>query len=120
MSRLISGQVGRESQGDGLLGMPLPIVRLADRMPLMILDEMPLPRFYSLFSRSGVRCVAVVTEDGEYSGMISRAGLIANVRACEEGKMDFSGGGEESSKLSHVDDEEDYLKDGLSPWDGPL
>mmetsp|Transcript_50894 Transcript_50894/g.142423 ORF Transcript_50894/g.142423 Transcript_50894/m.142423 type:complete len:752 (+) Transcript_50894:112-2367(+) len=83
MSRLISASVGRESSIEGGHDALVPVIRLADKSPLTILQTMPAPRLYALYAKAGVRVACVVSEAGEYRGMISRNGLIAAVRRIE-------------------------------------
>jgi len=80
-SRLAAEFVGKESGS----AKDLPIDRIADCIPHMILEDMTAPRFYSLFAQAGVRTACVVKENGRFCGMISRTGLIEACRKAEEG-----------------------------------
>jgi len=95
LSLYMSGAVGREvSHSIDGLEMPLPVCRLADRSPYTILHDMPAPRLYPLFAKAGARVACVVSEDGTFRGMISRAGLIATTRLLQ--KESLEDGGDES------------------------
>ncbi|CAE8629951.1 unnamed protein product, partial [Polarella glacialis] len=81
MTQIISGIIGRESSFSGSM---LPVLRLAERSPYTVLEGMPGPRIYNLFAKAGAKSAAVVSEKGEFRGMISRNGLIEVVRRLEE------------------------------------
>jgi len=65
-------------------GAKLPVGRLVDPVPYTILEEMPAPRLYALFAKAGVNTACVVSETGEFKGMISRKGLIHHTRRLED------------------------------------
>jgi len=81
MSVLISAAVGRETSTDGTA--LVPVARLADKAPYTILATMAAPRMYALFAGARIRVACVTSEAGLYRGMISRGGLIQNVRKIE-------------------------------------
>ncbi|CAE7644999.1 unnamed protein product [Symbiodinium microadriaticum] len=45
---------------------------------------MPGPRLYTLFAKAGAKAACVISERGEFKGMISRKGLIETTRRYEE------------------------------------
>jgi len=61
-------------------GAKLPIGRLVDPVPYTILEEMPAQRMYALFARGGLNTASVVSENGQFVGMLSRRGLIHHTR----------------------------------------
>jgi len=81
MGKLISATVARESSFSGNV---LPVKRLTERAPYTILEDMPGPRLYALFAKAGAKAACVISEKGEFRGMISRRGLIATARRYEE------------------------------------
>eukprot|EP00931_Biecheleriopsis_adriatica_P052575 TRINITY_DN30607_c0_g1_i1.p1 TRINITY_DN30607_c0_g1~~TRINITY_DN30607_c0_g1_i1.p1 ORF type:complete len:777 (-),score=139.09 TRINITY_DN30607_c0_g1_i1:123-2177(-) len=81
VTKLISETVARESS---FSGSSLPVFRLAERSPYTILEDMPGPRLYALFAKAGAKSACVVSDKGEFKGMISRGGLVDAVRRCEE------------------------------------
>jgi len=105
MGKLISGFVGRQSSLGGTL---LPVSRLAEHSPYTILEDMPAPRLYALFSKAGARAACVVSETGEFRGMISRAGLIAATRRFEEDNDEEN---EDEKKDEKQDENEDENMD---------
>eukprot|EP00416_Gambierdiscus_australes_P015954 CAMPEP_0171059696 /NCGR_PEP_ID=MMETSP0766_2-20121228/3350_1 /TAXON_ID=439317 /ORGANISM="Gambierdiscus australes, Strain CAWD 149" /LENGTH=751 /DNA_ID=CAMNT_0011515175 /DNA_START=19 /DNA_END=2274 /DNA_ORIENTATION=- len=58
----------------------LPLYRLMDPTPFMVLEDMPAPRVYGLFSKAGERTACVVSREGKFRGVISRIGLIQAAR----------------------------------------
>lgn len=62
----------------------IPVDRLVDPVPYTILEELPAPRVYALFAKAGITTACLVSEAGQYRGMISRAGLIAITRQAEQ------------------------------------
>jgi len=80
-SRVAAEFVGKEAGS----AKDLPVDRIADCIPHMVLEDMTAPRFYSLFAQAGVRTLCVIKENGMFSGMISRMGLIDACRRAEEG-----------------------------------
>merc|ERR1712190_150022 len=58
----------------------LPLSRIMDPTPFMILEDMPAPRLYALFAKAGERAGCVVSRSGEFRGLISRDGLITAAR----------------------------------------
>mmetsp|Transcript_87171 Transcript_87171/g.167656 ORF Transcript_87171/g.167656 Transcript_87171/m.167656 type:complete len:298 (+) Transcript_87171:1-894(+) len=89
MATLMSRAVGAEASGP-----VLPVHKLADCVPHLILERMTAPRFYGLFTHANLRTACVVSEHGQFKGMISRRGLIEATRLAEEG----SSNGHVSSK----------------------
>lgn len=81
MGKLVSAAVARESSFTGTV---LPVKRLTERHPYTILEEMPGPRLYTLFAKAGAKAACVISERGEFKGMISRKGLIETTRRYEE------------------------------------
>lgn len=61
-------------------GDMLPLDRVMDPTPFTILEDMPAPRLYSLFSKAGERAVCVMSAQGEFVGIISRESLIKAAR----------------------------------------
>merc|ERR1719401_3151539 len=94
LGRTVSASMGRLSS----VGTVLPVSRLAERSPYTLLEDMPAGRLYVLFSKAGLRAACVVTESGEFRGMISRAGLIERTRRMSQGL-------EEEIVLSEEEDE---------------
>lgn len=88
VTQMISNVIGRASGRDGMA--LLPISRLAERPPYTVLEDMPVPRLYALFAKAGARAVAVVSANGEFRGMITRAGLINAAR--QQHKVMIRGG----------------------------
>jgi H+/Cl- antiporter ClcA len=78
--RKYSGELGRRASLQSL-----PVTSLAEPCPHTVLENMPASRVYDLFAKAGVRAASVVTEVGEFRGMISRTGLIATARRVEHG-----------------------------------
>ncbi|CAE6929929.1 clcC [Symbiodinium natans] len=81
MGKLVSAAVARESS---FTGNVLPVKRLTERAPYTILEDMPGPRLYTLFAKAGAKAACVISERGEFKGMISRKGLIETTRRYEE------------------------------------
>eukprot|EP00927_Polykrikos_kofoidii_P065086 TRINITY_DN60884_c0_g1_i1.p1 TRINITY_DN60884_c0_g1~~TRINITY_DN60884_c0_g1_i1.p1 ORF type:complete len:749 (+),score=151.42 TRINITY_DN60884_c0_g1_i1:52-2247(+) len=75
----------RMLSGDDLQDDRLPLDRLMDPTPLTIVEEMPAPRLYCLFSKAGERAACVVSRTGDFRGLISRKGLIDSNLALAEG-----------------------------------
>jgi len=82
LGRLISGSL---ISGIGVLSVSanMPVDKLVDPVPYTVLEDMPAPRIYALFAKAGMNTACVVSEANEFRGMISRKGLIANVRRLE-------------------------------------
>lgn len=55
----------------------VPVHRLMDSAPYTLLEEMPAPRFYPLFTRTGTSAACVVSSRGEFRGLLSRVNLIS-------------------------------------------
>lgn len=55
----------------------IPIYRLMDAVPHIILEDMPAPRFYSLYSCGAVQAACVISKRGEFRGILSRRNLIS-------------------------------------------
>uniref|UniRef100_A0A7S0A7Z6 Chloride channel protein n=1 Tax=Pyrodinium bahamense TaxID=73915 RepID=A0A7S0A7Z6_9DINO len=74
---------------DSLIGMSkkeaVPLDRIMDPTPFMIVEDMPAPRLYALFAKAGERCACVTSRDGRFRGLISRLGLISAARHGLEG-----------------------------------
>lgn len=81
MGKWISATVARESSFSGNV---LPVKRLTERAPYTILEDMPGPRLYALFAKAGAKAACVISENGQFRGMISRKGLISTARRYEE------------------------------------
>jgi len=81
LGKLISATVARETSFSGTM---LPVFRLTERSPYTILQDMPGPRLYAIFAKAGAKAACVVSEKGEFKGMITRGGLIEQARRCEE------------------------------------
>lgn len=58
--------------------------RLMDVLPYMVPEDAPLQLFYSLFAKAGANVVCVVSDSGEFRGMITRNAVIAATRKSEE------------------------------------
>merc|ERR1712176_1392859 len=58
-------------------GVKIPVVRLMDRCPHTILEDMPVPRFYQMFALGSITHAAVVSKNGEFRGVVSRRNLIS-------------------------------------------
>jgi len=71
--------VCRQEASDLLPGSSIPVAALMDAGPHILLDTMPVSRFYLMFTKMGARTVVVVTKRGEFCGTMSRADLIAAV-----------------------------------------
>jgi len=85
----------------------LSIGAVADTVPYMILEDAPILRFYGLFAKCGAAVACVVTDTGEFRGMISRTALIGAARRAEEGPEEHdldetpSGDDDSPSQSSH-------------------
>jgi len=104
LGRTYSASMGRQSSLHSLPGGAptlLPVARLAERSPYTILEDMPASRLYALFSKAGVRAACVVSETGEFRGMISRAGLISATRRAQE--QESEGQLEEEEELGEIE-----------------
>merc|ERR1711871_829657 len=55
----------------------IPVCRLMDKCPYTILEDMPAPRFYSMFALGSISHAAVVSNHGEFRGVIGRRNLIS-------------------------------------------
>jgi len=55
----------------------LPISRLMDPAPFTILEDMPAPRLYPIFARGGCNVACVISNKGEFRGLLSRDSLLA-------------------------------------------
>mmetsp|Transcript_26579 Transcript_26579/g.72980 ORF Transcript_26579/g.72980 Transcript_26579/m.72980 type:complete len:236 (-) Transcript_26579:131-838(-) len=60
----------------GRHGGDLPLYRLMDPTPFMVLEDMPAPRLYGLFAKAGERFACVISRECQFRGVISRQGLI--------------------------------------------
>jgi len=58
----------------------LPLHCIMDPTPFTVVEDMPAPRLYALFTKVGERCVLVTSIRGELRGVISREGLVAATR----------------------------------------
>jgi chloride channel 7 len=58
----------------------LPLHRLMDPTPFVVVEDMPAPRLYALFAKAGERASCVTSISGDLLGIISREGLIGAVR----------------------------------------
>jgi len=58
-------------------GAKIPVARLMDRCPHTILEDMPVPRFYQMFSLGSITHAAVVSKHGEFRGLVTRRNLIS-------------------------------------------
>jgi len=58
----------------------VPLHYLMDPTPFTVVEDMPVPRLYSLFTKAGERAVVVTSIRGELRGIISREGLIDATR----------------------------------------
>eukprot|EP00929_Paragymnodinium_shiwhaense_P040886 TRINITY_DN21274_c0_g1_i2.p1 TRINITY_DN21274_c0_g1~~TRINITY_DN21274_c0_g1_i2.p1 ORF type:complete len:964 (-),score=161.63 TRINITY_DN21274_c0_g1_i2:265-3156(-) len=58
----------------------LSVHRIMDRAPFLILEDMPVARFYALFSHAGCQTACVITKTGEFCGLVTRESLIASTR----------------------------------------
>jgi len=61
-------------------GAKLPLFRLMDPSPYTVLENMPAPRLYPLFTRLGIHAACVVSCDGDFHGIITRGSLIASAQ----------------------------------------
>merc|ERR1712003_147525 len=94
------------SESDGKV---FPVNRITDQVPHQILEDMPVPRFYALFAKAGVRTATVVSQAGKFVGMISRSGLILETRKIEEnGFFDRKRADIDSHNIVN---DEDYFED---------
>jgi len=75
--------IGKTPRGDGEDNI-LPLDSIMDPTPFTIQEDMPAPRFYSLFSQVGETAAIVVNQSGEFQGLISRSGLIVASRELRE------------------------------------
>jgi hypothetical protein len=55
----------------------LPLHRIMDPAPFMLMEHMPVPRFYALFCQGGANVACVVSSTGKFRGILSRRSLIA-------------------------------------------
>jgi len=55
----------------------LPLHSIMDPSPYTILEDMPAPRLYPLFTRTGTSVACVVSTRGEFRGLLSRVNLIS-------------------------------------------
>jgi len=60
--------------GDDSHGL-LPLERVIDPAPYMLLENMPVQRFYVLFLKAAANVACVVSSKGEFCGLITRSGL---------------------------------------------
>lgn len=58
-------------------GVRIPVHRLMDRCPHTILEDMPVTRFYNMFSLGSVEYAIVVSKHGEFRGVMTRRNLIS-------------------------------------------
>eukprot|EP00929_Paragymnodinium_shiwhaense_P056309 TRINITY_DN28183_c0_g1_i1.p1 TRINITY_DN28183_c0_g1~~TRINITY_DN28183_c0_g1_i1.p1 ORF type:complete len:1124 (+),score=262.55 TRINITY_DN28183_c0_g1_i1:442-3372(+) len=54
----------------------LPLKHLMDAAPYTLLANMPVPRLYTLFTKSGIQAACVVNIRGEFLGILDRSTLI--------------------------------------------
>lgn len=62
----------------------IPVQKLVDPFPYTILEDLPAPRAYALFAKAGISTACVVSRNGRYRGVISRASLIHATRKAED------------------------------------
>jgi len=74
-----------EFEGEDPSEAMVPVARLTDTIPYTILEGMPAGRAYAPFAKLGVTAACVVSELGQYRGMITKVGLIEIVQSVEEG-----------------------------------
>lgn len=55
----------------------LLVYRLMDPSPYTLLEEMPVPRLYPLFTRTGATAACVISRQGEFRGVLSRVNLLS-------------------------------------------
>mmetsp|Transcript_55792 Transcript_55792/g.163081 ORF Transcript_55792/g.163081 Transcript_55792/m.163081 type:complete len:169 (-) Transcript_55792:74-580(-) len=55
----------------------LPVHCIMDPSPYTLLEDMPAPRIYPLFTHTGTSVACVVTKRGEFRGVLSRVNLIS-------------------------------------------
>jgi len=55
----------------------LPVHVIMDPSPYTLLEDMPAPRLYPLFTRTGTSAACVVSKRGELRGVLSRVNLIS-------------------------------------------
>lgn len=74
-------QAGRtqsfSSKGDDTV---LQVHRLMDRAPHLLLEDMPVARFYNIFTKTGCHSAIVVTAAGSFCGILTRECLISSTR----------------------------------------
>jgi len=66
----------RDSNQQG--GVTIPVYRIMDRSPHTILEDMPVSRFYSHFSLGSIDHAVIVSNRGEFRGMVTRRNLISS------------------------------------------
>jgi len=64
-------------------GAKLALHRIMDKAPMTLLETMPVPRFHSLFTRTDINAVCVVSIHGDFVGLLTRSSLIDAVLRCE-------------------------------------
>merc|ERR1719356_1576883 len=72
-----SSTSGFLEETQGTIESMLPVHRLMDSAPYTLLEEMPAPRLYPLFTRTGTSAACVVSRRGEFRGLLSRVNLIS-------------------------------------------
>eukprot|EP00927_Polykrikos_kofoidii_P072423 TRINITY_DN68541_c0_g1_i1.p1 TRINITY_DN68541_c0_g1~~TRINITY_DN68541_c0_g1_i1.p1 ORF type:complete len:861 (+),score=134.55 TRINITY_DN68541_c0_g1_i1:286-2583(+) len=58
----------------------ISLYRIMDRSPYLLLEDMPVARFYSLFTKSGAESACVVANNGQFRGLVTRESLISSTR----------------------------------------
>jgi len=61
---------------DGEGGGEVPVSLIMDIAPYTLLEDMPLGRLYSLFTKCGVSAACVITQQGEFSGILTKADIL--------------------------------------------
>jgi chloride channel 7 len=76
LSRYIDGLFDRRRPSQAFTDAPLPVTRIMDPAPYVLVEDMPVVRFYSLFSNSGASVACVISSRGDFRGLLSRRSLI--------------------------------------------
>merc|ERR1711937_633342 len=80
MEAPVSGR-GAHGRGVGPGGLGdadrLPVHRIMDPAPYTLLEEMPAPRLYPLFTRTNTNAACVVSRRGEFRGLLRRQNLMS-------------------------------------------
>jgi len=58
----------------------LQVHRIMDKAPHLLLEDMPVARFYNIFTKTGCHSAIVVSTDGSFVGMLTRECLISSTR----------------------------------------